>query len=64
MNKEDLYFIETWPDVQYLMECEGFDENCFLINDEIGYEEFGPAAYFVNLKWYENIVNHLRNVGV
>lgn len=50
--KQDLFIVVQWPEVQDLMDKEGFDENAFLINDEKGYIKFGDSAYFVNLNWY------------
>lgn len=46
-----LYTVVTWPDVQYLMDKEGFEENSHLINDEKGLDKYGSSAYFVNFAW-------------
>lgn len=43
--------IVCWPDIQVLMELDGFNENAYLINDEKGLEEYGSSAYFVNSDW-------------
>ena len=51
---ENLYIIIQWPEIQSLMDLEGFRENSYLINDEKGIEEFGSSAYFVNIKWLYN----------
>jgi hypothetical protein len=53
-SEENDFIIITWPDSQGLFDLEGFEENCHLINDEIGLEKFGPSAYFVNKQWYES----------
>ncbi|MCC8115093.1 MAG: hypothetical protein LIP03_14100 [Bacteroidales bacterium] len=45
------YVTITWPEIQELMEKEGFDENAHLINDETGLDRFGSCAYFVRLDW-------------
>lgn len=31
-----LYIVITWPDVQELMDKEGFKEHSYLVNDEKG----------------------------
>lgn len=49
-NFSDEYVIVEWPDSQYLMEQEGFNENCHSVNDESG-------AYFVNKQWLQNNTN-------
>ena len=50
MSRE-LFEIVTFPDVQYLMEMDGFNENAYLVNDENGLAEFGSSAYFVRQSW-------------
>ena len=52
-HNTDKYEVVCWPNIQYLMEMEGFRENSYLINDEKGLEEFGSSAYFVNCDWLE-----------
>ena len=47
------FVIVAWPEVQDLMECEGFEENSCLINDGALCEEYGSSAYFVNEDWLE-----------
>lgn len=49
--KTDLFEIVCWPDVQHLMEIEGFRENSYLITDEKGLQEYGSSAYFVRHEW-------------
>ena len=46
-----LYEIIQWPEIQALMEKEGFQDNAYLINDEQGLSEYGSSAYFVNKEW-------------
>ena len=46
------YVVIQWPDVQYLMDKEGFEENSYLVNDDRGIEDFGSSAYFVSEEWY------------
>ena len=48
---EDLFEVSTFPDVQYLMDVEGFDENAILINDEPFLSEYGSSAYLVRKSW-------------
>ncbi len=50
-----LYVPVQWPESQSLMEKEGFLENCHLINDTTGYQQFGDSAYMVNLKWLNSL---------
>lgn len=50
--KETGYTIVVWPESQELMEWEGFTDNCFLINDEEGLEDYGSSAYVVWEEWY------------
>jgi hypothetical protein len=50
----DKYEIIVWPEIQELMELDGFEDNSYLINDEKGLEEFGSSAYFVNSNWLNN----------
>lgn len=51
----DLFTVIKWPEVQELMDCEGFNENAYLINDEIGIAKYGGSAYFVNVNWYKEM---------
>jgi hypothetical protein len=48
------YVVITWPESQELCEKKGFEENCYLIADEQGLNEFGSGAYFVNEEWLFN----------
>jgi formylglycine-generating enzyme required for sulfatase activity len=56
MNK---YVIITWPESQDLFEQPWFDE-CHLVNDDQGLENFGSSAYFVP----ENRVNEMKSENV
>lgn len=49
------YTVVMWPEVQGLMEIDGFRENSYLINDDKGISEFGSSAYFVDVDWLESI---------
>lgn len=55
MYSESYYIVVQWPEIQYLMDKEGFRENSFLINDERGMKEFGSSAYFVSRDWLETV---------
>lgn len=48
------YEIIDWPDIQALMELEGFEANATLIepNDSMG---IGSSTYLVNKEWLESI---------
>ena len=48
-----LYEIIQWPEIQALMEKDGFQDNAYLINDEQGINEYGSSAYFVNKEWLD-----------
>lgn len=48
-----LYEIIQWPEIQDLMEKDGFRENAYLVNDEQGISEYGSSAYFVNKEWLD-----------
>jgi len=56
---EKKYVVVTWPEIQFYMNRQGFDENTFLINDEKGMDEFGSSAYFVSEKWAQKIEREL-----
>ena len=45
------YVIVQFPEIQFLMERDGFNENCCLINDEYFFSLYGNSAYFVNENW-------------
>lgn len=49
----DKYIVIQWPEIQDIMELEGFRDNSYLINDEKGLKEYGSSAYFVNTKWLD-----------
>lgn len=50
------HIVVTWPEVQKLMDLEGFDDNSNLINNDKGLEDYGSSAYFVDVDWlYENL---------
>lgn len=48
MDYSQLYTVVEWPDIQMLMDKEGFDENAYLDVDC----NFGSSAYFVRYDWY------------
>lgn len=52
---EDKYIVVTWPEIQDIMDCEGFEENSYLINDYKGLDDFGSSAYFVKEEWLKSI---------
>ena len=52
-----MYVVVTWPSSQDLMEVEGFEDNSYLISDERGIRDFGPSAYFVDVKWLNDLEN-------
>ena len=52
---EDDFIIIQWPEVQELMDKEGFDTNACLANDKWTLEKYGSQAYFVNKAWLNSI---------
>lgn len=52
---EDDFIIVQWPEIQELMDKEGFDLNCSLANDEWALDKYGSSAYFVNKAWLNSI---------
>lgn len=50
------FIIIQWPEVQELMDEIGFKEHSYLINDDLGVEEYGSSAYFVEEDWYNRIM--------
>lgn len=49
------YIVIQWPEIQELMDKEGFKEHSFLVNDPLGLDTFGSSAYFVNEEWLKTI---------
>jgi len=47
----DDYVICTWPDVQELMELDGFRENSVLMNEPWANDLYGSQTYLVKRKW-------------
>lgn len=54
-SKSDLFVPVCWPEVQALMEHPGFCDNCHLIDDHSGYEQYGDSAYMCNVEWLESL---------
>lgn len=52
---EDDFIIVPWPEIQHLMDKEGFDTNASLANDEWTLDKYGSSAYFVNKEWLKNV---------
>ena len=48
------YEIIEWPDIQYFMECKGFEDNATLINpnEAMG---VGSSTYLVDKRWLESL---------
>lgn len=55
MDSMKRYVVIMWPESQDLMDREGFEENCHLINDDKGLGEYGSSAYFVDENWLNNL---------
>ena len=50
---KDFEIIE-WPEIQYFMEQEGFDDNATLIEPN-GYMGIDSSTYLVNKEWLESL---------
>jgi len=51
---EELFVIVTWPESQYFIDRD----DCYLICDDKGVEEFGSSAYFVPLSVIKDVENN------
>lgn len=49
------FVVVEWPEIQDLMDLEGFEDNAHLINDERGLDKYGSSAYFVSEEWLANL---------
>lgn len=49
------YTVVCWPEIQELMDKEGFEDHAYLINDDKGLDEFGSSAYFVDKEWLNQL---------
>lgn len=56
----DTYEIVIWPMSQELMDKEGFDENCHLVNDHPFFAEYGSSAFFVRKSWLKEQITEYR----
>lgn len=54
---KDCYTIITWPEIQHFMQHPQFYQRSKLINDELGFAEYGSSAYFVPLDICKEIAN-------
>ena len=52
---EDDFVVIQWPEIQELMDKEGFDLNASLANDEWCLDKYGSSAYFVNKQWLSKV---------
>lgn len=54
------FIVVTWPDIQFLMDIDGFEQNSHLVNDENLIDEFESSAYFVRKSWLDMVENSYR----
>ena len=56
----EYYEIISWPDTQYFMDLESFNENATLIepNDNLG---IGSSTYLVSKEWLESLGTEVNN---
>lgn len=52
---DDEFVVIQWPDSQELMDLDGFNENCHLIDFDPLYSEYGDSAFFVRKSWLEEV---------
>ena len=52
---EDDFVVIQWPEIQELMDKEGFDLNASLANNEWCLDKYGSSAYFVNKQWLSKV---------
>ena len=54
------YEIISWPDIQYFMDLEGFNENATLIepNENLN---IGSSTYLVSKEWLESLGTEVNN---
>ena len=50
---DNLFEIVLWPEVQELMDREGWEDNSYLANDDKAIDDFGSSAYFVRKSWLD-----------
>jgi len=55
LSNSDEFVVITWPEIQFLMNIEGFAENASLINDDKLVDKYGSSAYFVRKQWLDSI---------
>lgn len=55
--REEKFVIIGWPDIQDLMDLEGFKENSHLINDEEFLDTYGYSCYFVSEDWLDSFTD-------
>lgn len=53
--KRETYEVVCWPEIQFLFNIAGFEENAYLINDDKGLAEFGSSSYFVRSDWLKRV---------
>jgi L-rhamnose mutarotase len=53
--KMNIFTVILWPEIQDLMDEEGFEENSLLINEGKLYEEYGDSAYMVRVSWRKSV---------
>ena len=54
--------VVCWPEIQYLMEQEGFEENCELIVSGKDYERYGDCSYYVDVEWLKTLDVEIRSM--
>lgn len=56
LSNDDEYVVIQWPEIQELMEEDGFENNAALANAGWCLDCYGSSAYFVNKQWLNEII--------
>lgn len=59
---KDKYIIIEWPEVQELMDKEGFESNAHPVTTEEFLTNFGGSSYFVNESWLHELESNLGSL--
>lgn len=51
LAETDRFIVITWPDIQYFMTKDDFEDNSCLICNDIFLEQYGSSCYFVRESW-------------
>lgn len=55
-SHEDDYVVVQWPEIQYYMDEEGFDQHACLANSDEFIDIYGSSAYFISKPWLDEVL--------